>query len=153
MIHTPPFTFWFPITKKRCFTVHLNLLMSVSLLNVLFLLTCSEPLSYRKKSGYFRQEGSETTHHRQHLVFSVHGGRGCGWVSLSLSLSLSLSDLTIMNILSSIGGALAGSLAIMSDAAHLLTDFASFGISLVAMHLTSKRRTKKLSFGWYRAGW
>lgn len=50
------------------------------------------------------------------------------------------------------GGALAGSLAIMSDAAHLLTDFASFGISLVAMHLTVKRRTKKLSFGWYRAG-
>nr|XP_022292893.1 zinc transporter 2-like [Crassostrea virginica]XP_022292903.1 zinc transporter 2-like [Crassostrea virginica] len=50
-----------------------------------------------------------------------------------------------------VGGALAGSLAIMSDAAHLLTDFASFGISLVAMHLTSKRRTKKLSFGWYRA--
>lgn len=40
----------------------------------------------------------------------------------------------------------------MSDAAHLLTDFASFGISLVAMHLTVKRRTKKLSFGWYRAG-
>lgn len=50
-----------------------------------------------------------------------------------------------------VGGALAGSLAIMSDAAHLLTDFASFGISLVAMHLTVKRRTKKLSFGWYRA--
>ncbi|XP_061166928.1 proton-coupled zinc antiporter SLC30A8-like [Saccostrea echinata] len=58
---------------------------------------------------------------------------------------------SIFMIGEAVGGALAGSLAIMSDAAHLLTDFASFGISLVAMHLTIKRRTKKLSFGWYRA--
>ena len=74
----PTIHFLVPYNKKRCFTVHLNLLMSVYLLNVLFLLTCSEPLSYRKKSGHFRQEGSETTHHRQYLVFPVHGGRGSG---------------------------------------------------------------------------
>ena len=50
------------------------------------------------------------------------------------------------------GGIFAGSLAIVSDAAHLLTDFASFLISLLALYLASRKATKKLSFGWYRAG-
>ncbi|CAG2193058.1 SLC30A2 [Mytilus edulis] len=50
-----------------------------------------------------------------------------------------------------IGGVIAGSLAIISDAAHLLTDFASFMVSLLALLLASRQPTKKLSFGWYRA--
>ncbi|XP_060560367.1 proton-coupled zinc antiporter SLC30A2-like [Ruditapes philippinarum] len=50
-----------------------------------------------------------------------------------------------------IGGVFAHSLAIVSDAAHLLTDLASFLISLLALYLASRRATKKLSFGWYRA--
>ncbi|CAH8521504.1 unnamed protein product [Dicrocoelium dendriticum] len=49
------------------------------------------------------------------------------------------------------GGALAKSLAIMTDAAHLLTDFASFLISLLALFLASRPSTKRMSFGWYRA--
>lgn len=50
-----------------------------------------------------------------------------------------------------IGGVLAGSLAIISDAAHLLTDFASFMISLLALMLATRSPSKKFSFGWYRA--
>nr|CAH8853784.1 unnamed protein product [Trichobilharzia regenti] len=50
-----------------------------------------------------------------------------------------------------IGGALAHSLAIMTDAAHLLTDFASFLISLLALFLAARPTTKKMSFGWHRA--
>ncbi|VDP17540.1 unnamed protein product [Schistosoma margrebowiei] len=48
-------------------------------------------------------------------------------------------------------GALAHSLAIMTDAAHLLTDFASFLISLLALYLASRPSTKRMSFGWHRA--
>ncbi|RUS69219.1 hypothetical protein EGW08_023020 [Elysia chlorotica] len=48
------------------------------------------------------------------------------------------------------GGLIAGSLAIISDAAHLLTDFASFMISLMALYLAQRPATKRLSFGWYR---
>ena len=47
---------------------------------------------------------------------------------------------------------MAHSLAVVSDAAHLLTDFASFMISLVALYLVSRPATKRLSFGWHRAG-
>lgn len=50
-----------------------------------------------------------------------------------------------------IGGVLANSLAIVTDAAHLLTDFASFLISLFALVLASRPRTKRMNFGWYRA--
>ncbi|XP_069107106.1 proton-coupled zinc antiporter SLC30A2-like [Argopecten irradians] len=50
-----------------------------------------------------------------------------------------------------VGGILAHSLAIISDAAHMLTDLASFLISLFAIFLASRPATKKLSFGWYRA--
>ncbi|CAG5128520.1 unnamed protein product, partial [Candidula unifasciata] len=41
-------------------------------------------------------------------------------------------------------------LAIISDASHLLTDFASFMISLLALYLAHRPVTKTLSIGWYR---
>lgn len=50
-----------------------------------------------------------------------------------------------------VGGLLANSLAIATDAAHLLTDFASFMISLMAIWVASRPATKRMSFGWYRA--
>ncbi|KAG4065600.1 hypothetical protein HA402_012590 [Bradysia odoriphaga] len=50
-----------------------------------------------------------------------------------------------------IGGILSNSLAIATDAAHLLTDFASFMISLFAIWIAGRPSTKKMSFGWYRA--
>ncbi|XP_068566731.1 proton-coupled zinc antiporter SLC30A8 [Cebidichthys violaceus] len=50
-----------------------------------------------------------------------------------------------------IGGYLAGSLAVMTDAAHLLADFISFLISLLSLWLSSRPATHKLSYGWHRA--
>lgn len=50
-----------------------------------------------------------------------------------------------------VGGWLANSLAIATDAAHLLTDLASFLISLFSLWLASRPASKKYNFGWYRA--
>ncbi|KAI1231134.1 hypothetical protein IHE44_0008067 [Lamprotornis superbus] len=50
-----------------------------------------------------------------------------------------------------VGGYLAHSLAILTDAAHLLTDFASIMISLFALWVSSRPPTKTMNFGWYRA--
>ncbi|XP_068967478.1 proton-coupled zinc antiporter SLC30A2-like isoform X1 [Bombus flavifrons] len=50
-----------------------------------------------------------------------------------------------------VGGVLSNSLAIATDAAHLLTDFASFMISLFSIWVASRPATKKMPFGWYRA--
>ncbi|XP_043915996.1 zinc transporter 2-like isoform X2 [Protopterus annectens] len=49
------------------------------------------------------------------------------------------------------GGYLAHSLAIMTDAAHLLTDFASMMISLFSLWMSSRPATKTMNFGWHRA--
>lgn len=50
-----------------------------------------------------------------------------------------------------VGGYLAGSLAIMSDAAHLLSDLAGFAISLVAVSVSRLPANARLSFGFARA--
>ncbi|KAL9924921.1 solute carrier family 30 member 3 isoform 1-T1 [Glossina fuscipes fuscipes] len=50
-----------------------------------------------------------------------------------------------------VGGILSNSLAIATDAAHLLTDLASFLISLFAIWLAGRPSTERFSFGWYRA--
>lgn len=50
------------------------------------------------------------------------------------------------------GGYFAGSLAIMTDAAHMLSDFAGFLISLFAIWLGSRRSSSTMSYGWHRAG-
>ncbi|XP_046864956.1 zinc transporter 2-like isoform X2 [Xenia sp. Carnegie-2017] len=49
-----------------------------------------------------------------------------------------------------VGGVMANSLAIITDAAHLLSDFASFLISLLAIWFATRPSTSKLSYGWHR---
>uniref|UniRef100_A0A668AS80 Probable proton-coupled zinc antiporter SLC30A3 n=1 Tax=Myripristis murdjan TaxID=586833 RepID=A0A668AS80_9TELE len=49
------------------------------------------------------------------------------------------------------GGYAAHSLAIMTDAVHLLTDFGSIVMSLVSLWISSRPHTKTMTFGWHRA--
>ncbi|KAF9287220.1 hypothetical protein BGZ74_001154 [Mortierella antarctica] len=50
-----------------------------------------------------------------------------------------------------VGGYFAKSLALMSDAFHLLSDVVSFMISLIAIWLSERPATKRHSFGYHRA--
>ncbi|RXN26501.1 zinc transporter 8-like protein [Labeo rohita] len=50
-----------------------------------------------------------------------------------------------------LGGYFAGSLAVMTDAAHLLVDLTSFIISLCSLWLSSRPATRTLNYGWHRA--
>lgn len=47
---------------------------------------------------------------------------------------------------------MAGSLAIMADAAHLLSDCISFIVSLVAIWMSNKPPDHRMTFGYKRAG-
>lgn len=49
------------------------------------------------------------------------------------------------------GGWISGSLAIMTDAAHMLSDVAGFMISYLAIYLGNKPASFKMSFGYHRA--
>jgi zinc transporter 2 len=50
-----------------------------------------------------------------------------------------------------IGGYIANSLAILSDAAHLFTDISGFLISIFSIWITSMKPNKKMTYGYYRA--
>uniref|UniRef100_A0A7E4ZW27 ZT_dimer domain-containing protein n=1 Tax=Panagrellus redivivus TaxID=6233 RepID=A0A7E4ZW27_PANRE len=50
-----------------------------------------------------------------------------------------------------VGGLWAQSLAIITDAAHLLTDLASMMISLFSLYIASRPASQRMSFGWHRA--
>ncbi|XP_056200654.1 probable proton-coupled zinc antiporter SLC30A3 [Falco biarmicus] len=50
-----------------------------------------------------------------------------------------------------IGGYLAHSLAIMTDAAHLLTDVGSMSVSLFSLWVSTRPPSKTMSFGWHRS--
>lgn len=51
-----------------------------------------------------------------------------------------------------VGGYLAGSVAVVSDGAHLLTDIVGFSISLIALSTSKKKSTKNFNLGFYRIG-
>lgn len=50
-----------------------------------------------------------------------------------------------------VAGLAAGSLGLLADAAHNLTDVLAIGVSLVAVRLTRRPRTGQRSYGWHRA--
>ncbi len=49
------------------------------------------------------------------------------------------------------GGWIAGSLAIMTDAAHLLSDLSGFLISMVSLYIALRPADKRLTYGYHRA--
>ncbi|VDK20042.1 unnamed protein product [Anisakis simplex] len=60
--------------------------------------------------------------------------------------------MTIIFIIAEVvGGFLANSLAIMTDAGHMLSDLTSFVISIIAIKMARMKPTKRLSFGFHRA--
>ncbi|XP_053317289.1 probable proton-coupled zinc antiporter SLC30A3 [Spea bombifrons] len=50
-----------------------------------------------------------------------------------------------------VGGYLAHSLAIMTDAAHLLTDLGSMCVSIFSLWISTRPPTKRMTFGWHRS--
>ena len=58
---------------------------------------------------------------------------------------------TIFMIIEVIGGYLASSIAIMSDAAPLLSDLLGFFISIVSIYISRQKANKTMSYGYHRA--
>jgi cobalt-zinc-cadmium efflux system protein len=55
-----------------------------------------------------------------------------------------------MMVIEAAGGFLSGSLALLADAGHMLTDAAALGLSLFAFWLSSRPKTASRTFGWHR---
>jgi len=67
------------------------------------------------------------------------------------ALTAALVFTTVFMVGEIVGGYMANSLAIMTDAAHLLTDIGAMFLSLFAMWLSGQSPTSQMSFGFHRA--
>ena len=57
----------------------------------------------------------------------------------------------VFMIVELIGGLLSGSLAILSDAAHMLSDFSGFAVSMFSIIISHKKANSEYSYGYHRA--
>jgi cobalt-zinc-cadmium efflux system protein len=99
--------------------------------------------------------GHEHDHDHGHGHGHHHGPRGHGklaehrkserrrlWIALALTLVIALAE--------AIGGYFANSLALMSDAGHMLTDLSALGLSLMALWFSGKPANVRKTYGYYR---
>jgi cobalt-zinc-cadmium efflux system protein len=87
-----------------------------------------------------------TVHHIHQPIDPDHGEHGANQGKLFIALLIT----AIVMIAEIIGGLLANSLALLSDAGHMLTDILSLGLSLAAMKLAQKPPTPSKTFGFHR---
>ena len=86
------------------------------------------------------EHGSGQHHH--------HGGSrrgGAGRLAATLALAGAYMLVEV------IGGVLSGSLALLADAGHMLSDVAALALSLVAMRLAQRPPTARRTYGYHRA--
>src|SRR3990170_6459810 len=76
-----------------------------------------------------------------------HGGRGGTSRALALALALTASY-TVVEV---VGGIAAGSLALLADAVHMLSDNVALALALVAAWLATKPATPERTYGYKRA--
>jgi cobalt-zinc-cadmium efflux system protein len=82
------------------------------------------------------------SHHHAHTV-SAETDRGKLIVALAILLAFMVAEV--------VAGLLASSVALLTDAAHMLTDVAAIGLSLVALSLAARPPAGAMTFGLKRA--
>ena len=70
-----------------------------------------------------------------------HNGKNIGWAIL-INIGITVAE--------AIGGTLSGSLALLSDAGHNLSDVISLGLSFLGEKLSSRKATRRHTFGFKR---
>lgn len=84
-------------------------------------------------------------HERAHRMGAHGAGRGVRGLSISLALTAGIM------LAEAVGGWLSDSLALLSDAAHMLTDAGALGLALVAAYLVARPADDKRTYGYRRA--
>ena len=67
------------------------------------------------------------------------------------ALYISIAIAALFMIIEVVGGWLANSLALISDALHLFTDVGALTLSLVVLRIAHWPKTPGMSYGYYRA--
>jgi cobalt-zinc-cadmium efflux system protein len=88
--------------------------------------------------------GHSHGHHHGHSHAHHHGGS-------TRAMTIAMVITAGLMLLEVVGGILTGSLALLADAGHMLTDVAALGLSLGAAWLMQRPATPQRTFGFYRA--
>jgi cobalt-zinc-cadmium efflux system protein len=88
-------------------------------------------------------------HGHVHDAQHRHAAHGAGTSLRRLAWSLGVTA-TVM-VAETVGGILSGSLSLLSDAGHMLTDAGALGLALVAAYLATRPADDKRTFGYRRA--
>src|ERR687887_1447120 len=97
----------------------------------------SPPMS----SGHGHAHGHDDHHHHH----APSADADLRWLAVALGL---IAGFMVVEV---VGGLLASSLALLSDAAHMLTDAAAIGLALVAARLAARPARGRCTFGFGRA--
>lgn len=81
--------------------------------------------------------------HGRHTSGSAAATKRALWIALALTGGFAVVE--------AVGGWLAGSLALISDAGHMVTDAASFVIALIAQAIGERPPSRRASYGYQRA--
>jgi cobalt-zinc-cadmium efflux system protein len=87
-------------------------------------------------------DGHDHHHHHGHAAHARHAGRR--------SLLIVLVLTTTFMVVEFVGGILSNSLALLADAAHMLTDVAAIGLSLFALRFAQRPATQEKTYGYLR---
>lgn len=79
------------------------------------------------------------------------GGDGPARRRARRALAVVLALTAVFALAEVVGGLVAGSVALLADAAHMLSDAGSIALALGALWLAGRPATARLSFGWRRA--
>ncbi|MDE2970484.1 MAG: cation diffusion facilitator family transporter [Chloroflexota bacterium] len=97
--------------------------------------------------GHDHGHGGHGHHHHGHGGHDhAHDLRGASKKSLIFALAL-IGGFMFVEV---VGGILSGSLALLADAAHMLTDAASIALALFAMWIANRPAAAGSTFGFYR---
>lgn len=71
--------------------------------------------------------------------------------SIKRKLTIALAIASTITLLEFFGGLFSNSIALLSDAGHVLSDVMAVALSLFAIRLASREHTQKLTYGYHRA--
>lgn len=99
-----------------------------------------------KKTNDYKEVDLELQDHQTNLNQAKHTNDDALKKMVKISIIC-----TIFLFVELIGGIIANSLAIITDAAHLFSDLSGFVISIFAIYISRKKPNKKFTFGYHRA--
>lgn len=89
-------------------------------------------------------------HNHNHNHGHDHGHSDCHGNAGRKQLGLAALLTGLFMVVEVIGGVISGSLALLADAGHMLTDFAALSMAWLAFRLATKPATNRLTFGYAR---